>query len=61
MYQASSQPVGVALFQEPLMTSAMPDMTQAENHLLSMEVTIAEDETTCSVLLEGLVVQCEFC
>ncbi len=42
------------------MTSNMPDMTQAENHLLSMEVAIAEDETTLSVLLEGLVVQCEF-
>ena len=39
------------------MTSAMPDMTQAENHLLSMEVTVAE--TTCSILLEDLRVQCE--
>ena len=51
----------LALFQKPLMTSAMPDMTQEENHLLSMEVTIAEDETTCSILLENLVVKCEFC
>jgi len=43
------------------MTSVMPDMTQAQYHLLSMEVTIAEDETTCSILLENLVVKCEFC
>ena len=42
------------------MTSAMPDMTQAESLLLSMEVTIAENETTHSILLEDLVVQCEF-
>ncbi len=42
------------------MTSAMLDMTQAENHLLSMEVTLAEDETSCSILLEGLLVQCKF-
>ncbi|KAL0045347.1 hypothetical protein WJX82_004386 [Trebouxia sp. C0006] len=42
---------------KPLMTSAMLDMTQAENHLLSMEVTLAEDETSCSILLEGLLVQ----
>jgi len=52
--------VDLVLLQKPLMTSNMPDMTQAENHLLSMEVAIAEDETTLSVLLEGLVVQCEF-
>ncbi len=53
--------MGLALFQNPLMTSDMPDMTQAENHLLSMEVTIAENETTHSILLEDLVVQCEIC
>lgn len=41
------------------MTSDMPDMTQAENHLLSMEVTIAENETTHSIFLEDLVVRCE--
>jgi len=52
--------VGLALFQEPLMTSGMPDMTRAENHLLSMEVNIAENETTSSILLEDLVVRCEF-
>ncbi|DBB17346.1 TPA: hypothetical protein ACH3X3_014387 [Trebouxia sp. C0006] len=42
---------------EPLMTSGMPDMTRAENHLLSMEVNIAENETTSSILLEDLVVR----
>ena len=44
------------------MTSAMPDMNQAENHLLSMELNVAEaeNETTSSILLEDLVVRCEF-
>jgi len=53
--------VGLVLLQQPLMTSGMPDMTQAENHLLSMKVTVAEDEATRSILLEDLVVHCEFC
>lgn len=41
------------------MTSGMPGMTQAESPALSMDVTIAEKETTHTILLEDLVVQRE--
>ncbi len=59
MPEGSTQSVASACLQNPLMTSGMPGMTQAENHLLSMDVTIAENETTHTILLEDLVVQRE--
>ncbi len=59
MPEGSTQSVASACLQNALMKSGMPGMTQAENHLLSMDVTIAENETTHVILLEDLVVQRE--